>query len=252
MNDELLVEQLRALGESDDRRVGAAFFNVAVVRRVNDLPPPATIRRRRVIRRVAAGLLVAILGVAPGPRTAFARWLGIGSVRVETGTSGRNTNIGVPAPLGALDLGRRSTMRDASERLGHHVAVLRGRTPTSVWVQSLDAGRPNIVSVNTVYADGRGIILVNELPGPGSVYVNKKLLVEGTQIDFLTIRNQSALWFGGAPHEVGVVDASGKISMMQTRLAGNVLLWADTTRTIRIEGVNDKATAVALLESLVF
>lgn len=252
MTDEALIRSLRELGEDIDvtkRDDGAGDrFVTQVRRRVDHLPPPRVLRRRRLRRRIGAGAVAVVLAVVPGPRAAVARWLGIGSVRVQT-DPGR-TIEGVPPEVLDVELGERSTLADASALLGHRVAVAAGSGPAGVWVQQPDAARRRSVIVNTVYKTRAGVVLVTELPGPGNVYVNKKLLGGGTRMDFLTIRGRPAIWFSGAPHEIAIQDASGEVAITPVRLAGNVLLWADDTRTIRIEGLDDQASAVALLERL--
>ena len=252
INDEALIRSLRELGEDipvTKRNDGAGErFVTQVRRRVDGLPPPRVLRRRRLQRRIGAGAVAVVLAFLPGPRAAVARWLGIGSVRIQN-DPGRRIE-GVPPEVLDLELGARSTLADASALLGHRVAVAAGSGPAGVWVQQPDAARLRSVIVHTIYRTRAGVVLVTELLGPGSVDVNKTLLGGATPMEFLTIRGRPAIWFSGAPHEIAVQEASGEAVITPVRLAGNVLLWADDTRTIRIEGIDDQASAVSLLERL--
>lgn len=223
-----------------------ATFTAAVVRRLGTLPAPRLIRRRLWRRRVAALALTAGLIVAPQPRGAVARWLGIGSVRIERDSARRVT--AVPAAIAGLDLGSLSSVAEASAALGRPIAVRRDRPPDLVWVQPMP-GTPAI-TVNSVYLANGSTILVSELPGPGNVVMNKKLVGRGSELDFFSLNGRSAVWISGSPHEVLVQTANGSVSMMPVRIAGDVLLWADDVRTLRIEGAKDRAAAIAVLESL--
>ncbi len=245
---ENLVESLHAmrveLARTADRDPVA--FTAAVVGLVETLPPPRVIHRRLWLRRVAALALTTGLIVAPQPRGAVARWLGIGSVRIERDTTRRVTAL--PSAIADLDLGIISSVADASEALGRPMAVRGDRSPDRVWVET--SGSPT-VAVNSVYVDKASTILVSELPGPGNVAMNKKLLGQGAQLDFFAVKGRSAVWISGSPHEVLVQLASGSVSVMPVRIAGNVLLWADDVRTLRIEGVTERAAAVSVLEALI-
>ncbi len=245
---ENLVESLHAmrveLSRTADR--DPAEFTAAVVGLVETLPPPHVVRRRLWLRRVAALALTTGLIVAPQPRGAVARWLGIGSVRIERDTTRRVAAL--PSAIADLDLGTISSVANAEEELGRPMAVRRDRSPDRVWVQM--SGSPT-VAVNSLYVDKASTILVSELPGPGSVVMNKKLLGQGAQLDFFAVKGRSAVWISGSPHEVLVELASGSVSVMPVRIAGNVLLWADEVRTLRIEGVTDRAAAISVLEALI-
>ena len=245
-SDELLIGSLRALRDADEP-TESAEFTAQVLTRVSELASPNVLRRRKLRRRLSAGTLALILGVVPGPRMALARWLGLGSVRIERG---RATLEGIPKPILELDLGTRSNVADASRQLGRHMAVAADRQPAGVWVQKPDPSRGNVVAVNSVYVRGKVVALVSELPGGANVAVAGKIVGPGTRTEFLTIKERTAVWISGAPHQVGFLDANGTIVYEPVRLTGNVLLWADDTRTIRIEGLQDRSAAIALLQEL--
>ena len=263
-----LVASLRQLGDDirqdtmrADDHVAVAAFEARVLRAITGTPAPRQRRRRRIARRVVIVAAAAVLAIVPGPRTAIARWFGIGSVRIERDTTRAVT--GLPSSILDLDLGTPSTLADAQARLGRTVATISGHVPAGVWIQSFGLAGGDSVIVNTVYATGPlndvfgeaggtdDAVLVSQLAGSGDVYINKKLLGQGTQMEFLRIRGETAVWLHGDPHEVLMRDAHGVIDVVPVRLAGSVLLWADNTRTIRIEGLGDRSAAVAVLERIV-
>ena len=188
-------------------------------------------------------------------------WFGIGSVRIERDTTREVT--GPPFSVLDLDLGTPSTLAHAQARLGRTVATISGHVPAGVWIQPFGPAGSDSVIVNSVYATGPlkdvfgaaggtdDAVLVSQLAGSGDVYINKKLLGQGTQMEFLTIRGERAVWLRGDPHEVLMRDAHGTIDVVPVRLAGSVLLWADSTRTIRIEGLSERSAAIAVLERIV-
>lgn len=238
LSEQSVISSVRSLAtESTDD--GVAFV-AAVTRRVGGRPAPRVVRfRRRVIRTLAAvGMVVA--SIVPGPRTAFARWLGIGSVRIQNVST---VSGELPADVRDLDLGAPSTMKSAGVHLGRSMARAEQK-PIGIWTQG-DA-------VNAVYVVDGTSVLVSELPGPGSIYASKKLLDGSTRADFFTLRNVGAVWIFGAPHEVAIQTSAGRVEVVPVRLAGDVLLWADSLRTIRIEGFADRSRAVAFFETLRF
>ena len=245
-SDELLIDSLRALSATAEP-TESPEFTAQVLARVSQLANPKVLRRRKLRRRLGMGTFAVILGVIPGPRTALARWLGIGSVRIERGDA---TFEGIPKPILDLDLGTRSSVADASRQLGRHMAVAADQQPAGVWVQKPGPSRGIVVAVNSVYVRGKAVALVRELPGGANVAVVGKIVGPDTQTEFLTINERTAVWISGAPHQVAFLDGNGNIVYEPVRLAGNVLLWADDTRTIRIEGLQDRSAAVALLQAL--
>ena len=245
---------------ADDHGAVAAF-EAGVLRGITGMPAPRQRRRRRIARHVATVAAAAVLAIVPGPRTAIAHWFGIGSVRIERDTTREVT--GPPFSVLDLDLGTPSTLAHAQARLGRTVATISGHVPAGVWIQPFGPAGSDSVIVNSVYATGPlkdvfgaaggtdDAVLVSQLAGSGDVYINKKLLGQGTQMEFLTIRGERAVWLRGDPHEVLMRDAHGTIDVVPVRLAGSVLLWADSTRTIRIEGLSERSAAIAVLERIV-
>ncbi len=246
---ESITNSLREMGADFTRTSDsdAAEFTSAVLARLRTLPTPRRHQRRLRWRRVGALMVAVTLIVAPQPRGAVARWLGIGSVRIERDSTRRVTAL--PSAISDLDLGTISSVAEASVELGRPMAVRKDRAPDRVWVQPTP-GSPTI-AVNSVYVDSGSTILVSELPGPGNVAMNKKLLGQGSQLDFFAVKGRPAVWISGSPHEVLVQLADGYVSVMPVRIVGDVLLWADDVRTLRIEGATNRAAAIAALELLI-
>ena len=240
-HDAELIASLREIGTQTDTsaiEVDPTFVD-AVTRRVRSLPSPRRWRRRRVLRRSVAALLALFLVVVPGPRQAFARWLGIGSVRITNGL----VPTGLPPAIRDLELGEPATPKAATAVMKHPIWKPQRGVPLGIWIE------PNRPMVNSVYRIDGHDVLISELPGPGSVYALKKTAAQGSPIDFLQVRGATAAWISGHPHEIAMLGPSGP-ETVAVRLAGNVLIWADQTRTIRIEGLENRDDATAILESL--
>ena len=245
---ETTIESLRVL-RNELARAGdgdTEDFTDAVMGQVAVSPAPRLVRRRRRWRRFVALTVTVALAIAPGPRGAVARWLGIGAVRIERDST--RQVAGVPDAILGLDLGTLTSVSEASAQLGHPLAVMTKRRPDQVWTDKLVGAGSMIVS--SVYVNGDSAFLVSEFPGPGSIVMNKKLLGQGSQVEFFDLNGRSAMWISGSPHEVLVQSANGNVTSVPIRIAGNVLLWADETRTLRIEGIDDRGAAVAVLMSL--
>ena len=239
--NEALISSLHEIGTHVGESPGEAdaTFVDAVIGRVRPLPSPHVRRRRRVAQRSLAALTAVVLVAVPGPREALARWLGIGSVRI---TNGPVPN-GLPPAIRSLDLGEPATANAASAILKQPIWTTQRGELLGIWIE------PDRPLVNSVYRVDGHDVLISELPGPGDVYVVKKTAAQGTPVDFFQVRGQTAAWISGHPHEVAVLGPSG-VETVTVRLAGNVLIWADHTRTIRIEGLEHRDDATALLESL--
>ncbi len=245
--DDAIISSLRQLAAAE---LEPQAFVSLVHTRISEMPEPRRIRRKRRARKVFAVVVAGALAALPGPRTAVARFLGIGSVRIEQQQG--PTTATLPASLRKTNLGTRVTSTEASRALGRSMATVRGITPTAIFVQPTTA-TPQLILVNSVYVSssfGVDAVLVSELPGPGNIYVAKKLATAASKLDFFSVRGHEAVWVSGAPHEVAMLTTDGKLEKGTVRLAGNVLLWADNTRTIRIEGFRDQSAAIQFLERL--
>src|SRR2546430_2001212 len=77
-------------------------------------------------------------------------------------------------------------------------------------------------------------------PRPGDqVSIVKKLAGPGTRMEGADL-GEFGLWLEGGPHLLRWNFGSGPERQIQTRLAGNVLIWLQAGRTYRLEGDLDK------------
>jgi hypothetical protein len=187
-------------------------------------------RRRRLV--VALAVLAAVLvGLAASPaRTAILRYFGIGAARIEV-------------------VDRLPAVRpDAPIAPGRQIAP--AETPFRLLRSDL-LGDPD-----RVYVDGDVVTLLYGSPEHVRLLVTqiataeltpdlmKKLVATSTDIRFVELAGlpEPAVWIAGAAHVVVLPGAP-------PRLAGNTLVWAQSGRTLRIEGRLDESDAVRIAES---
>jgi hypothetical protein len=219
--------------------------------------PTASVRRHRAwttdrILKVAAAvvvaLLVASLVFSSGMRHAVARLFGLDGIRIET------VDTLPPATAGAIDLGDRVDAAAASAALGgplHHITDDRTGTPLGTYARE--------GAITTVYGPN-DVLPTTSVPGVGLLFTElradieepflKKVLGQGTQIEAVDVGGHHGYWIEGAPHGVLFLGRDGEAVAEPIRLAGNVLLWQNGDRTMRIEAQVSKADAIALAESV--
>jgi hypothetical protein len=213
-----------------------------------DLPPEPDLRsrvRERIERRpryrrvlVPALALLVALGIAlavPEARSAILHFFHIGAVtieRVETLPPGRER------PLTA-GLGPALSLHEAEVRSGVTLVLNRPR-PQRFYA------RPGLIATLLQYR-GRPVLVV-ELQGD-QMGIVKKLAAPATRIEVARI-GSFGLWLEGGPHlliwEAGV----GEVRQIETRLAGNVLIWTEGDRTFRLEGGLNKRQMLELARQI--
>jgi hypothetical protein len=210
-----------------------------------DLPPEPDLRsrvRERIERRPryrralvpALALLLVALGIAmavPEARSAILRFFHIGAVtieRVETLPAARDR------PLTA-GLGPALSLREAEARSGFSL-VLNGPRPQRFYAQ------PGLIATLLHYR-GEPVLLA-ELQADQTGIV-KKLAGPGTRVEPAPI-GSFGLWLEGGRHVLIWEAGSGEVRQIEPRLAGNVLIWAEGTRTFRLEGGLDKGQMLEL------
>ena len=210
-----------------------------------DLPPEPDLRsrvRERIERHPryrralvpALALLVVALGIAmavPEARSAILRFFHIGAVtieRVETLPAARDR------PLTA-GLGPALSLREAEARSGFSL-VLNGPRPQRFYAQ------PGLIATLLHYR-GEPVLLA-ELQADQTGIV-KKLAGPGTRVEPAPI-GSFGLWLEGGRHVLIWEAGSGEVRQIEPRLAGNVLIWAEGTRTFRLEGGLDKGQMLEL------
>jgi hypothetical protein len=203
-----------------------------------------------VVLAVAVLLTALVVAAVPGPRSAVARFLGIGGVRVVTTGD-------VPAAVaGAYDLGEPVPVDRAlaqapgamsPDGAGDPVAAFTGRPEgavTLVWAAGDDL--PDLDAAGTT---GVGLI-VTAFPGSIDAPVVIKRIGPATRAEAVRLGGAVGYWISGAPHEVQVLGSSGEARPDVVRLAGNTLLWTDGATTYRLESALDREAAVEVAERI--
>lgn len=221
-------------------------------RRRPRLFPPAGLRRALVLALV--GLLVlagTVLAAVPGARDAVLEFFGLQGATVE-----RTATLPTPPAQRSLDLGRRTTLERARERLAFEplVPTLLG-DPDFVYLgEAVQGGE-----LSLAYRPGPGLprarttrlgLLVSEFRGDIHPDLVGKLAGPATRIESLTIDGRPAIWIEGAQHFFFYRDPNGNVVEDELRLAQNVLLLQRGPVLVRFEGAFDRERAVAMARSL--
>ena len=198
------------------------------------------IERRRRVRSAlvfAAALVVVAFGIAlavPDARSAILRFFHIGSVTVE------RVHTLPPArerPLSA-GLGPPLSRHDAEARSGIPL-VLSGLKPVHYYA------KPGLIATLLEYR-GEPVLLA-ELGGDAAA-LTKKLVTPETRVEPAEI-GSNGLWIEGGRHVV-IWQAGTETIQMESRLAGNVLLWVEGDRTFRLEGDLNKGQMLKLARDI--
>ena len=225
---------------------------LAEPRRRRGLFRPAGLRRSLAL--AAVGLLVlagSVFAAAPGVRDAVLDFLGLQGAIVE-----RRETLPTPPPERPLDLGLRTTLADAAERLAFEPLVpARLGEPDGVYVRrGLPGGelslayrpRPGLPRALTT----RLGLLVGEFRGDLSPEYLSKMVGSETTAERLRVDGEPAIWIEGASHFLLYRGPGGKAVESSTRIAQNVLLVEHGRLLVRLEGAFDRSTAVGIARSL--
>jgi hypothetical protein len=200
----------------------------------------ARLERRRLFlppRRAlafAVAVLVVAFGIAmavPDARSAILRFFHIGAVtveRVETlpPAQQRPLTAGLGAPL---------SRREAEARAGFQIKLPEGPVPSRYYV------RPGLIA--TLFrSNGKPVLLV-EFQGE-QVSLTKKFAGRDTIVEPAQI-GEFGLWLTGGRHVMQWQFGRG-LHQLDTRIAGNVLLWLEDGQTYRLEGELSKAEMLEL------
>jgi hypothetical protein len=215
-------------------------------------------RRPRVLRRsvalafavllLAAGTVVAAV---PGVRHAVLDFFGLQGATVE-----RRTQLPTPPPERPLDLGTRTTLANARERLRFAPLVPSALgEPDGVYVKrDLPGGelslaytaRPGLPRAHST----RLGLLATEFRGDLSPEYVGKLAGSSTTVERLSVDGEPAIWVAGAPHFFFYRAPNGEFVDTTLRLAGNVLLLERGRLLVRLEGAFGRERAIELARSL--
>jgi hypothetical protein len=209
---------------------------------------------RRSLVLAALALLILAGGVyaaVPGVRDAVRDFLGLQGATVE-----RRTTLPTPGPERALDLGRRTTLEAATDRVGFTPLVPHALgPPDGVYLRrGLPGGelslayrpRPDLPRARSTDLG----VLLSEFRGDLSPEYIGKVVGPATATERLTIDGDRAIWIEGAPHFLLYRDPDGQVVESSMRLAQNALLLEHGDLLIRLEGAFDRDQAVAIARSL--
>ncbi|MBA3734866.1 MAG: hypothetical protein H0W90_06675 [Actinobacteria bacterium] len=197
-------------------------------------------RKRRVRRALvfAVALVVVAFGIAlavPDARSAILRFFHIGAVtieRVETLPAARER------PL-AAGLGPVLSRQEAEASSGVPL-VLSAVKPSRYYAQ------PGLIATLLEY---RGMpILLAEISGDQTA-ITKKFVTPETHVEPAEI-GSTGLWIEGGRHVVIWQTPAVETIQLESRLAGNVLLWVEGDRTFRLEGDLDKGQMLQLARDI--
>jgi hypothetical protein len=211
----------------------------------------------RWMRVAVAGVAVvvtatAVLTFSPASRDAIADWLGIRGARIERRVT-PPSNVGTTLNLGArvsLAEARREIAFDvllpAPDRFGPPDEVYVGSAPSGGRVTLLYRSGPDLPPAAPT---GVGLLLTEFRAEIDEGFINK-FVVNGGELDEVSIDGAPGYWFEGEPHVVSFADANGRDFADNSRLAGNTLIWERGPLTLRLESALSKAEAIRIAESL--
>jgi hypothetical protein len=221
-------------------------------RRLAGLLPPGGLRRSLALAAVGLLLLAGtVFAAAPGVRDAVLDFLGLQGATVE-----RRETLPTPPPERPLDLGTRTTLAQAGDRLGFAplVPAVLGE-PQGVYVRTGVPGgelslayraRPGLPRARST----RLGLLVSEFRGDLSPEYVGKVIGQQTTAERLRVDGDRAIWIEGAPHFFFYRAPDGRFVETQLRIAQNVLLLQRGDLLVRLEGALDRRRALEIARSL--
>jgi hypothetical protein len=214
--------------------------------------PPRGLRRALVLALVSLLVLSgAVFAAVPSVRDAVLEFIGLQGATIE-----RREDLPPPPPIEPLDLGTRTSLEAAAERLAFEPLVpAEPGDPDGVYVSDRAPGgelslayrpREDLPRARTT---GLGL-LVTEIRGDLVPDFFQKLAPEGASIEELTVNGEPAAWIEGAEHFFLYRAPSGEVVEDELRLAQNVLLMQRGPMLIRLEGAFDRDRALEIAASL--
>ena len=221
--------------------------------------------RRRVFGLAAAFIAAVTVATVPALRTAVAGFFHLPGVTIGRQTTQPTAPATAPpsarvpsAPIIAgngMFLGDAVSLDAARARLAFtpllpsslgSVDVVYVRTPPAGGALSLvyasDVGRPPAVMSGVS-------ILITEFRGDFEPEFIGKILGPDATIEPVSIRGESGYWISGAPHEILYPNSDGS-QPDELRLATNTLLWQHGALLIRVEGMQTRQQALAIVDGM--
>jgi hypothetical protein len=196
-------------------------------------PRPRLFARRRVLV-LALAVLVVALGATfavPSARTAILRFFHIGGETIEVvptlpNAPHRSPIAGLAGPM---------SVEDATKRAGFN-PILPSK---HAGIYAGDGILVTYIGPRTVLTEARG-----------ELGMTKKVASPQTRLEPVRVNDHDGLWISGAPHVVYYFDSHGLGRLKHLRVAGNTLVWAHGSVTLRIEGPLTQAQALSLASSI--
>jgi hypothetical protein len=209
---------------------------------------------RRSLALAALALLILAGGVyaaVPGVRDAVKDLLGLDGATIE-----RRPELPPPPPARPLDLGTRTTLAAAAERIDF-APLVPGELgePDAVYLrQGLPGGelslayrpRPGLARARSTRLGA----LVSEFRGDLSPEYIGKIVGAATSTERLRVDGDQAIWIEGAPHFLFYRAPDGQLVDSSIRIAQNVLLLERGDLLVRLEGAFDRDRALEIARSL--
>jgi hypothetical protein len=187
-------------------------------------------RRLAVAAAVLAIALVATVAVAPA-REAVARWLGIGSTRIERVPGGESDPSGLPTISSALTP---ASVEEAEEALGEALPVVEALGPPEAVYVPPEGG------VILFWPEGSTTLWIRDPDFEPEMFV-KKLVDAGEPAESIA----------GVGDEALIVEGTHILETPHRRLAaGTVLLWVDGDKEYRLESDLERDAIVDIARSV--
>jgi hypothetical protein len=162
-----------------------------------------------------------------------------------------------PGPVaGEPDLGRRTTLEQASTRLAFTPLVPQGLDePDAVYLRGQATGG----ELSLAYRPGPGLprapqtrlgLLISQFRGDLDPQYVGKVAPQVTSVQRLNVDGDPAIWIEGAPHLFFYREPRGDFAERNLRLAANALLLERGRLLVRLEGAMSRDRAVAIARSL--
>jgi hypothetical protein len=209
--------------------------------------------RRPLALALALLLVLAAVTAAavPAVRDAVLEFLGLQGATVE-----RRQSLPTPPPERPLDLGRRTTLENATARLAFPPLVPAGLGhPDGVYIRRGVPGgelslayrpRPGLPRARST----RLGLLVSEFRGDLDRNYVGKIVGPAGLVDRLRLDGGRAIWIEGVEHFFFYRDPTGRVIEHELRLAQNVLLVERGKLLVRLEGAFSRERAIRIARSL--
>ena|SRR5919204_4383861 len=205
----------------------------AVRARLGEAPRPPFFGRRRVLVLALAALVVAIAAAfaVPPARTEILRFFHIGGETIERvptlpNAPRRSPIAGLAGPM---------SVEDATDRAGFNLIL----PPKHGGMYAQDGIVATYIRPRVVLTEARG-----------DLGTTKKFVSPQTHLEPVRVNDHDGMWITGAPHVVMFFDSQGRGQAKDVRIAGNTLVWAYGSVTLRIEGPLTQAQALSLAASI--